>query len=578
MSVTSPSYWNDAREGLRTVELRAAGFDPADAAKRNAIVTVACPYTNAHRCNNRVRRISDLLVEFIGQRGGQGLLVGTPAVSDALTQGTAHAGYSLASRELMADCIETGHYAHHAQAMIVISGCDKSGAAALMPLARTNAFGLVVYPGTSSPGRVAFGPWAAKGNNITLLDYLEGQAARDAGRISDDQLAQLEHCIMPGSGTCGAMFTANTMSTIAEAMGMMLTKGASHPADYDAASDVHDDVKAQARASVDALYALMAAGVRPRDIMTMPAFENAIATAYAVGGSTNMYLHLLAVAREAGVPLTIERIQAVGERVPLLANLQPHGPYAMASLHQLGGVPVVMKELLDHGFLHGDALTVTGRTLTDNLRHVPSLGALGPQDIVWPVERPIAPPNHHISVLKGSLAPESSVLKLSGKNLKHGAFRGPARVFDSEADAMRAIRTDAVRPGDVVVVRNVGPVGAPGMPEMVHLTVQLQGRGLSKDVALVTDGRFSGVSHGILVGHISPEAAKGGPIGIVRDGDTIVIDPGARTLDLALDAAEIARRLATRDDSVGESRRARRGSVLDKYARLVSSAHYGCVL
>ena len=441
MSETSPSYWNDTREGLRTVELRAAGFDPADAAKRNAIVTVASPYTNAHRCNNRVRRIADLLVELIGQRGGQGLLVGTPAVSDALTQGTANAGYSLVSRELMADCIETGHYAHHAQAMVVISGCDKSGAAALMPLARTNAFGLVVYPGTSSPGRVDFGPWAAKGNNLTLLDYLEGQAATDAGRISDDELARLEQCIMPGSGTCGAMFTANTMSTIAEAMGMMLTKGASHPADYDAASDVHDDVKAQARASVEALYALMAAGLRPRDIMTMRAFENAIVTAYAMGGSTNMYLHLLAIAREAGVPLTIERIQAVGERVPLIANLQPHGPYAMVSLHQLGGVPVVMKELLDHGFLHGDAVTVTGRTLAENLRHVPSLDALGPQDIVWPVERPIAPPNHHISVLKGSLAPESCVLKLSGKTLKHGVFRGPARVFDSEADAMRAIRT-----------------------------------------------------------------------------------------------------------------------------------------
>jgi dihydroxy-acid dehydratase len=577
MSETSPSYWNDTREGLRTVELRAAGFNPADAAKRNAIVTVACPYTNAHRCNNRVRRIADLLVDLIGQRGGQGLLVGTPAVSDALTQGTANAGYSLVSRELMADCIETGHYAHHGQAMVVISGCDKSGAAALMPLARTNAFGLVVYPGTSSPGRVNFGPWAAKGNNITLLDYIEGQAARDAGRISDDELARLEQCIMPGSGTCGAMFTANTMSTIAEAMGMMLTKGASHPADYDAASDVHDDVKVQAHASVDALYALMAAGLRPRDIMTTQAFENAIVTAYAMGGSTNMYLHLLAVAREAGVPLTIERIQAVGERVPLIANLQPHGPYAMVSLHQLGGVPVVMKELLDHGFLHGDALTVTGRSLAENLRHVPSLDTLGPQDIVWPIDRPIAPPNHHISVLTGSLAPESSVLKLSGKALKQGVFRGPARVFDSEVDAMHAIRTDAVRPGDVVVVRNVGPVGAPGMPEMVHLTVQLQGRGLGKEVALVTDGRFSGISHGILVGHISPEAARGGPIGIVRDGDPIVIDPGARTLDLAVDAAEIARRLATRDGSSGESR-ARRGSVLDKYARLVSSAHYGCVL
>ena len=577
MSETSPSYWNDTREGLRTVELRAAGFDPADTARRNAIVTVASPYTNAHRCNNRVRRIADLLVESIGQRGGQGLLVGTPAVSDALTQGTASAGYSLVSRELMADCVETGHHAHHAQAMVVISGCDKSGAAALMPLARTNAFGLVVYPGTSSPGHVDFEPWAARGKNLTLLDYLEGQAAHGAGRITDGELARLEQCIMPGSGTCGAMFTANTMSTIAEAMGMMLTKGASHPADYDAASDVHDDVKVQARASVDALYALMATGLRPRDIMTMRAFENAIVTAYAMGGSTNMYLHLLAIAREAGVPLTIERIQAVGERVPLIANLQPHGPYAMVSLHHLGGVPVVMKELLDHGFLHGDTVTVTGRTLAENLRHVPSLDALGPQDIVWPVERPIAPPNHHISVLKGSLAPESCVLKLSGKTLKHGAFRGPARVFDSEADAMHAIRTNAVRPGDVVVVRNVGPVGAPGMPEMVHLTVQLQGRGLGQDVALITDGRFSGVSHGILVGHVSPEAAKGGPIGIVRDGDTVVIDPGARTLDLAVDTAEIARRLAARNAPAGPGR-ARRGSVLDKYARLVSSAHYGCVL
>lgn len=573
----SPSYWNDTREGLRTVELRAAGFDPAVARARNAIVTIASPYTNAHRCNNRVRRIADLLVEGIGQRGGQGLLVGTPAVSDALTQGTANAGYSLASRELMADCIETGHYAHHAQAMVVISGCDKSGAAALMPLARTNAFGLVVYPGTSSPGRVDFGPWAAKGDNITLMDYVEGQAARDAGRITDDEFTRLEQCIMPGSGTCGAMFTANTMSTIAEAMGMMLTKGASHPADYDAASDVHDDVKAQARASVEALYGLMARGLRPRDIMTAPAFENAIVTAYAMGGSTNMYLHLLAIAREAGVPLTIERIQAVGERVPLIANLQPHGSYAMVSLHRLGGVPVVMKELLDHGFLHGDAMTVTGQTLAENLRAVPSLGALGPQDIVWPVARPLAPPNHHISVLKGSLAPESSVLKLSGKTLKQDAFRGPARVFESEADAMRAIRGDTVRPGAVVVVRNVGPVGTPGMPEMVHLTIQLQGRGLGKDVALITDGRFSGVSHGILVGHVSPEAARGGPIGVVREGDFIVIDPGARTLDLEVDPAEIARRLKARAEDAGGPRPPR-GSVLDKYARLVSSAHYGCVL
>jgi dihydroxy-acid dehydratase len=576
MSETSPSYWNDIREGLRTVELRAAGFNPAEAAKRNAIVTVACPYTNAHRCNNRVRRIADLLVDLIGQRGGQGLLVGTPAVSDALTQGTVNAGYSLVSRELMADCIETGHYAHHGQAMVVISGCDKSGAAALMPLARTNAFGLVVYPGTSSPGRVSFGPWAPKGNNITLLDYIEGQAARDAGRISDDELARLEQCIMPGSGTCGAMFTANTMSTIAEAMGMMLTKGASHPADYDAASDVHDDVKVQAHASVDALYALMAAVLRPRDIMTTQAFENAIVTAYAMGGSTNMYLHLLAIAREAQVPITIERIQQVGERIPLITNLQPHGPYAMASLHAVGGVPIVMKELLRNGLLHGDVMTVTGRTLAENLAGVPTLEEIAGQDVVFPVGRPIAPPNNHISVLKGNLAPQSCLLKLSGKTLEKGQFRGTARVFDSEAETMKAIRAGEIVPGTVVVVRNVGPVGGPGMPEMVMLTIQLQGRGLGEDVALITDGRFSGVSHGILIGHISPEAARGGPIAAVRDGDTIVIDPVARTLNLEVPDEEIARRMADwrAPDPAG---RIRPGSVHDKYTRLVSSAHYGCV-
>jgi dihydroxy-acid dehydratase len=574
---TNTSHWNNTRIGLRKVELRAAGFDPRDAEQRNAVVTVASPYTNAHRCNNRVQRIADLLIASIAERGGQGLLVGLPAVSDALTQGTASAGYSLVSRDLAADCIETGHHAHHANAMIVVSGCDKSRAAAMMPLARTNAFGLVVYPGTSSPGRVDFAPWAAKGNNLTILDYVEGSAACEAGRISADQLVQLERCVMPGSGTCGAMFTANTMSVIAEAMGMMLPRGASHPADYDAASDIHDDVKAQALASIDALYGLIASGVRPRDIMTMQAFENAIVTAYAMGGSTNLYLHLLAIAREADVPLTIEHIEAVGERVPLIANLQPHGPHAMVSLHQIGGVPVVMKELLAHGFLHGEVATVTGKTLADNLRDVPSLAELGHQDIVAPVARPVAPPGHHIRVLKGNLAPESCVLKLGGKTLERGGFRGPAKVFDSEADALRAIRASQIAPGDVVVVRNVGPVGAPGMPEMVNLTVQLQGRGLGRDVALITDGRFSGVSHGVLVGHVSPEAARGGPIGIVRDGDIIVIDPEARALRVELDAAEIAARAASWKRPEGQVE-VRRGSVLDKYMRLVSSAHHGCVL
>lgn len=572
MAQDSSIFWKKSR-----VELRAAGFEPDRAARTNAVVTIASAYTNAHRCNNRVRTIGDLLVEILDARGGQGLIVGAPAVSDALTQGTPTAGYSLVSRDVVADCFEIGHYAHHGEAMIVISGCDKTGAAALMPLARTNAFGLVLYPGTSSPGRVAFEPWASKGTNLTIMDYAEGRAAREAGRISAEELLELERNVMPGSGTCGAMFTANTMSTIAEAIGMMLPRGASHPADHDAASDIHEDVRAQAHASVDALYRLIAAGIRPLDIMTERAFENAIVTVYAMGGSTNMYLHLLAIAREAQVPITIERIQQVGERIPLLVNLQPHGRYAMASLHALGGVPIVMKELLRHGLLHGDVMTVTGRTLAENLETVPTLDQLDAQDVVFPIARPIAPPNNHISVLTGNLAPESCVLKLSGKTLEKGQFRGIARVFESEADTMKAIRAGEIKAGQVVVVRNVGPVGGPGMPEMVMLTIQLQGRGLAEDVALITDGRFSGVSHGILIGHISPEAARGGPIAAVRDGDTIVIDPGARTLNLLVADEEIARRMADwrAPDLSG---RVRRGSVHDKYIRLVSSAHHGCVL
>ncbi|MGE0623772.1 MAG: dihydroxy-acid dehydratase [Pseudomonadales bacterium] len=559
------------------VELRAAGFEPERMARQDAIITVASPYTNAHRCNNRVRRVADLLIDALGRHGGQGLIVGAPAVSDALTQGSPNASYSLPSRDLIADCIETGHRAHHADAMVVISGCDKVGAAALMPLARTNAVGLVLYPGTSSPGSVTFEPWASKGTNLTIMDYAEARASHEAGRISEIELKEIETNVMPGSGTCGAMFTANTMSTIAEAMGMMLPRGASHPADRDAASDIHEDVQAQIEATAAAVFRLKHAGIRSRDVMTLKAFENAITTAYAMGGSTNLYLHLLAIAREADVPLTIEHIQAVGERVPLITNLQPHGPYAMLTLHRLGGVPVVMKELLTAGLLHGDALTVTGRTVAENLAEVPDLEALGRQDVIFPVAKPIAAANNHISVLKGNLAPESCVLKLSGKTLENGEFRGRARVFDAEQDAMHAIRAGEIVPGDVVVVRNVGPVGAPGMPEMVALTIQLQGRGLGDSVALITDGRFSGVSHGILIGHISPEAARGGPIAAVRDGDTIVIDPAHRTLTLDVAETEIAERMRgwQPPDVLAK---VPVGSVLHKYARLVSSAHEGCVL
>jgi dihydroxy-acid dehydratase len=320
----------------------------------------------------------------------------------------------------------------------------------------------------------------------------------------------------------------------------------------------------------------MEKGIRPRDIMVREAFENAVTTAYAMGGSTNLYLHVLAIAREAGVPFTIEDMQRIGERVPLIANLQPHGAYAMVSLHNVGGVPVVMKSLLEAGLLHGDVMTVTGKTLAENLADVALLENLPTQDVVFPVAQPLAAPGNHISVLSGSLAPESCVLKLSGKTLEAGEFRGKAKVFDSEKAAMAAIRDDSVVAGDVIVVRNVGPVGAPGMPEMVHLTIQLQGRGLGKEVALITDGRFSGVSHGILVGHICPEGAKGGPIGAVRDGDTIIINPKTRRLDLDITSDEMAARMAQL--VAPELSDVPEGSVLSKYRRLVSSAHYGCVL
>ncbi len=565
------NHWKRA-----SLELRAAGFTPEDIATKNNVVTVAGAYTNAHRCNNRVERISDLLSESLARHGGQGLIVGAPAVSDALTQGSPNAHYSLVSRDIIADSFEIGHRAHHGEAMIVISGCDKTGAAAMMPLARTNDVGLVIYPGTSSPGCVDFEPWASKGNNLTVLDWAEARAAMRANRITAEEFEQVERNVMPGSGTCGAMFTANTMSTITEAMGMMLPRGASHPADYDASSDIHDDVKAQVEATTEALYNLIEKDIRPRDIMNLQGFENAITTAYAMGGSTNMYLHLLAIARDAEVDLTIDHIQAIGERVPLIANLQPHGPYSMVALHDLGGVPIVMKELLDNGLLHGDALTVTGKTVAENLVDVSSLTDLESQDLVLPVSKPIAKPNNHISVLHGNLAPESCVLKLGGKTLDSGEFQGVAKVFENEPDAMTAIQSGSIVPGDVVVVRNVGPKGGPGMPEMVMLTVELQGRGLGKEVALITDGRFSGVSHGVLIGHICPEAADGGPLAAVMNGDTIVIDPANRKLDVVIPDSELQQRMRMVEKKELPATIAR-GSVLRKYAGQVSSAHYGCV-
>ena len=567
MKISSRNVVEGTARAPHRAMYKAMGLTNEDLNK--SFVGVCHTGNEATPCNIHLPNLAQQAKQGVTDGGATPREFSTIAVSDGIAMGHEGMKSSLISREVIADSIELMVRAHQYDALVGIAGCDKSLPGTMMGMIRLNIPSVFVYGGTIMPGML-------DGKELTVVDVYEAVGSYDAGKITAEELENIENVACPNAGSCGGMFTANTMSTIAEAVGMMLPRGASHPADYDAGSDIHDDVKNQALASVEALYRLMEMGIRPRDIMVREAFENAVTTAYAMGGSTNLYLHVLAIAREADVPFTIEDMQRIGERVPLIANLQPHGAYAMVSLHQVGGVPVVMKALLEAGLLYGDVMTVTGKTLAENLAEVPLPEDLPEQDVVLPIARPLAAPGNHISVLSGSLAPESCLLKLSGKTLEDGEFRGKAKVFDSEQAAMAAIREGGVIAGDVIVVRHVGPVGAPGMPEMVHLTIQLQGRGLGKDVALITDGRFSGVSHGILVGHICPEGAKGGPIGAVRDGDTIVINPKTRRLDLDITPDELAARMAQLGTPVLSD--VAKGSVLGKYRRLVSSAHYGCVL
>jgi dihydroxy-acid dehydratase len=539
--------------------LRAVDFTDEDFSK--PIITVACPFTNATPCNDHIRDLGDIVFREIGVAGGKPFLFGTPVISDGETMGMEGMKYSLMSRDLIADCIETMHEGYVADGILTLSGCDKSIPGALMPILRNNAIGLTLYGGTILPGRY-------KGEDLTIVSAFEAVGAHGAGKMTDEELYQVECHSCPGAGSCGGMYTANTMASMIEAMGLSVPGSASH-----AAVDRQNRISAEKRKdcidSVKALLLLLRRGIRVRDIATREAFENAIAVMMALGGSTNGVLHILALAHEAQVPISLDDFQRVGQAVPLLGNFKPFGKYVMADLDRIGGIPMVMKTLLDAGHLHGECLTVTGKTVAENLADAP--GRPGGQDIFFSPDSPYAPPGRHITVIRGNLAPEGAVLKLSGKELD--LHTGPARVFDREEDALDAILSGNIRKGDVIVIRYEGPKGGPGMREMLSPSAALMGAGLGADVALITDGRFSGGTHGIMVGHVAPEAQAGGPIAILREGDRITINPRDRSISLEAGEAEIAGRLSRWTAPEPKYKR----GVLGKYAKLVGSASKGAV-
>jgi dihydroxy-acid dehydratase len=453
------------------------------------------------------------------------------------------------------------HEGYAADGIVTLSGCDKSIPGAIMPILRNNGIGLTLYGGTILPGRY-------KGEDLTIVSAFEAVGAHAAGRMTDEDLRQVECHSCPGAGSCGGMYTANTMASVVEAMGLSIPGSASHAA-VDRRNRISREKRKDCIDSVKALLGLLLRGIRVREIATREAFENGIVVMMALGGSTNGVLHLLAMAHEAGVPLELDDFHRIGQRVPLLGNFKPFGRYVMADLDRIGGIPMAMKTLLDAGLLHGNCLTVTGKTVSENLAD--ALPCPAGQDIFASPGRPYAPPGRHIAVLRGNLAPDGAVLKLSGKALDH--HTGPARVFDREEDALEAILSGKIHKGDVIVIRNEGPKGGPGMREMLSPSAALMGAGLGKDVALVTDGRFSGGTHGIMVGHVAPEAQAGGAIAIVREGDRITIHPGERSISLEASDAEIASRLSRW--KVPEQKYPR--GVLGKYARLVGSASKGAV-
>jgi dihydroxy-acid dehydratase len=529
--------------------LRAVGFQDADFGKPQ--IGVASTWANLTPCNMHINELAGESVKGADGAGGKGVLFNTITVSDGISMGSPGMRYSLVSREVIADSIETVVGAEGFDGFVAIGGCDKNIPGCAIAMARLDRPAVFVYGGTIRPG-------AKRRDIVAVFEAVGGHAA---GRVSDEELLDVERTAIPGPGSCGGMYTANTMASAIEALGLSLPNSSAQEA---VSQNKLDDCRRAGAAVVE----LVKLGITPRAILTKKAFENAITVTIALGGSTNAVLHLLAIAHAARVRLGLQDFTRIGKRVPLLADVRPSGRYLMSELIAIGGIQPLMKRLLDAGLLHGECLTVTGRTLAENLRDVADYPP--GQDIVRPLADPIKK-DSHLVVMYGNLAPEGAVAKISGKEGLR--FAGTARVFDGEERATAAILAGKVKPGDVVVIRYEGPRGGPGMREMLSPTGAIMGRGLGDKVALITDGRFSGGSHGFVVGHISPEAALGGPIGLLRDGDEIAIDAVKRTLAIKLSAAELRRR---RTKWKAPKPYATQG-VLAKYARIVSSASLGAV-
>ncbi|MDD2768433.1 MAG: dihydroxy-acid dehydratase [Methylococcus sp.] len=532
--------------------LHAVGFADADFAKPQ--IGIASTWAMVTPCNMHINKLAEDAARGVDGSGGKAVIFNTITISDGISMGTEGMKYSLVSREVIADSIETVVGCQGYDGVVAIGGCDKNMPGCMIALARLNRPAVFVYGGTILPG-------CHDSKKLDVVSVFEAVGARANNRIDDAELHAIESKAIPGPGSCGGMYTANTMASAIEALGMSLPGSSAQVA-------ISRDKELDCERAGAQVLKLLDLDIKPRDIMTKPAFENAITVVIALGGSTNAVLHLLAMANACGVDLTLEDFTRVGQKVPMLADLKPSGKYSMAELVEIGGIQPMMKTLLAAGLLHGDCMTVTGKTLAENLAEAPDYPA--GQDMIRPLDNPIKK-DSHLVILKGNLAPAGAVAKITGK--EGLSFTGTARVFDCEEDALKAILDGTVVKGDVIVIRYEGPKGGPGMREMLSPTSAVMGKGLGKEVALITDGRFSGGTHGFVVGHITPEAYAGGPLAIVRDGDTITIDAETHELSLHVADDEIGRRLAQWTQPAPRYTK----GVLAKYAKLVSSASEGAV-
>lgn len=539
-------------QGASQAMLYATGMTPEDMDKPQ--VGIASMWYEGNSCNMHLLDLASEVKNGVSDMGLVGMRFNTIGVSDGISMGTEGMSFSLQSRDLIADSIETLMGAQWYDALIALPGCDKNMPGCLIAMGRLNRPSIMVYGGTIKPGTY-------RDEKLDIVSAFQCYGQYLAGEISDEERGEIVRRSCPGAGACGGMYTANTMATAIEAMGMALPYSASIPAE-------DPDKKDECRRAGAAILELLKADIKPRDIMTRTAFENAMVTVMALGGSTNAVLHLLAMARSVDIKLTIDDFQAVSDRIPYLADLKPSGKFVQEDLHSIGGTPAVMKYLLQEGLLDGSCMTVTGKTLAENLDAVPGLKE--GQTIVQPVSNPIKSTGH-IRILKGSLAPEGAVAKITGKEGLQ--FTGPARCFDSEEEMLVALEEKKIQKGDVVVIRYEGPKGGPGMPEMLTPTSAIMGAGLGSDVAMLTDGRFSGGSHGFIVGHITPEAQVGGPLGLLCDGDMVTIDAENNRLDVDLDEPTLN---ARKSQWVAPPLKANRGT-LYKYIKCVKTASEGCV-